>query len=201
MLSGVNKWILKLASGPYGAIALFALSVCEAIFFPLLPDFMLIPLALALPAKAYKFAIISTIGSVIGATVGYLAGNLLWLNPDKSFTETAMLFFNNVPGFTVSTYNEIQTLYEKWNFLVIFIAGFAPLPYKIFTITAGVFNVNFFLFISAALLSRGLRFVIIAWLIRKFGEPVKVFIERRMKLISISILIVIIIVFIFVKFF
>lgn len=177
-LRKLYDWVLHWAETPYGPLALFILSFCEASFFPIPPDALLIALVLGSRLKAFRFAMYCTIASVLGALLGYVIGHYLWFTPSGEFTGIAHFFFNNVPGFNLKLYYEIEALYNKWNFWIIFTAGFTPIPYKVFTVTAGVFNIDVPLFIIASVISRGARFFLVAFLIWKFGEKIKSFIDK-----------------------
>ncbi len=180
-MNGLKKlydWILKWAETPYGPIALFILAFTESIFFPIPPDVLLIALALGSSAKSFHFALNCTLGSVLGAFVGYALGHYTWIAANGEFTVFAMFFFDNIPGFTVDLYQTIKALFNKWDFWVIFTTGFTPIPYKVFTITAGVFDLNLIMFFIASLISRGARFFLIAFLLWKFGPEIKRFIEK-----------------------
>ena len=178
------NWVLSWAETKYGASLLFVLAFIESVFFPIPPDILLIALALGASAKAFKYAFICTIGSVLGAFFGYGIGNYAWLTAAGEFSAFANFFFTTIPGFSVELYSNIQKLFTEWDFWVIFTAGFTPIPYKVFTITAGVFNINFVMFVLASIISRGARFFLIAWLIWKFGPSIKVFIEKYFNLLA-----------------
>ncbi len=171
-------WVLGWAETPYGALALFLLAFAESVFFPIPPDVLLIALALGSQAKSFRFALNCTLGSVMGAFVGYGLGYYTWISTSGEFTAFANFFFNNIPGFTVGLYESIRTLFNEWDFWIIFTAGFTPIPYKVFTITAGAFDINLFMFFIASVISRGARFFLVAWLIWKFGPSIKRFIEK-----------------------
>jgi membrane protein YqaA with SNARE-associated domain len=177
-------WVLKWAESPYGPMALFILAFAESVFFPVPPDVLLIALALGSTVKAFRFALICTIGSVLGAFVGYAIGHFAWITNSGEFTAFANFFFNNIPGFTVTLYESIKELFNEWDFWVIFTAGFTPIPYKVFTITAGVFDINLFKFFIASLVSRGARFFLVAFLIWKFGPQIKRFIDKYFNLLA-----------------
>lgn len=171
-------WVLGWAESPSGPAALFILAFCESVFFPVPPDVLLIALALGNSKKSFRFALNCSFGSVIGAMVGYSLGHFAWIGSSGEFTGFAQFFFHNIPGFTVQMYERIQNLFDKWNFWVIFTAGFTPIPYKVFTITAGVFQVNFLMFLLASVISRSARFFLFAWLIWKYGPGIKNFIDK-----------------------
>ncbi len=179
LLRRLYDWVLHWAQTPYGVPVLFLLAFAESSFFPLPPDILLLALCLSLPARSYRFALLTTIGSVVGGMVGYLIGFTLW-------GATSEFFYQYVPGFSPSGFNRIQQLFSTYDFWVVFTAGFTPLPYKIFTIGAGVFEINFPLFVLTSAISRGLRFFLIAWLIHTFGDKVKEGIDRYFNLLTLA---------------
>ncbi len=178
LLKKLYDWVLKWADTPYGPLALFILAFVESIFFPIPPDILLMALALGNTKKSFRYAAICTIASCTGAILGYALGYFAWLNQDGSFSGFANFFFDNIPGFTIELYEQIKNLYQEWDFWVIFTAGFTPIPYKVFTITSGVFDINFFMFMLASVISRGARFFLVAFLFWKFGPTIKVFIDK-----------------------
>ena len=186
LLRQLYDWMLHWAATPYGAIALFVLAFAEASFFPIPPDALLIALVLGARKKAFKFASISTVGSVTGALLGYAIGYFVWWGVEGEFSPFAIFFFDNIPGFTETIYYKVQTLYDEWNFWIIFTAGFTPIPYKVFTITAGAFNINLILFVIASIISRAGRFFLVAFLIWKFGDPIKGFIDKYFNWLAIA---------------
>ena len=165
-------WVLSWADSRYGVAALFILAFAESVFFPVPPDVLLIALALGSVTKAFRYALICTVGSVSGAIVGFALGHYAWLQGNGDFSAFAEFFFRNIPGFTHELFYEIQQLFEKWNFWIIFTAGFTPIPYKVFTISAGVFDVNFLMFLVASIISRGARFFLVAWLIWRYAKNI-----------------------------
>lgn len=179
-------WVLGWAESPYGPVALFIFAFVESVFFPIPPDILLIALALGIPSKSFRFALNCSLGSIFGAMAGYALGNFAWIASSGEFTGFANFFFHNIPGFTVNMYNRIQALYDQWNFWVIFTAGFTPIPYKVFTITAGVFQVNFVMFLVASVISRSARFFLVAWLIWKYGPGIKGFIDKYFNLLALG---------------
>jgi len=176
-LRSLYDWVLSWADTPYGSPALFALALVEASFFPVPPDPLLMALSLSRQSRALRFAAICTVGSVLGGALGYLIGWGVWdsLGP---------IFFAHIPGFTAEKFAQVQELFVNYGFWAVFVAGFTPIPYKLFTIAAGVFLINFPIFMVASLCSRGLRFVIIAGLIWRFGTPIKELIDRYFNLLS-----------------
>jgi membrane protein YqaA with SNARE-associated domain len=178
-------WILHWADTKWGVPALFLLAFAESSFFPIPPDVLLIALCLGATKKSFRFSTICTLGSVLGAMGGYLLGYFLWQTPSGEFTSIANFFFRSIPGFTVEEFAHIRSLYEQYDFWIIFTAGFTPIPYKLFTITSGVFNIDFVMFVIASIVSRGLRFFLIGGLIWKFGAPIKTFIDKYFNLLAV----------------
>ncbi len=171
-------WVLHWADTPYGPTALFFLSFSEASFFPIPPDALLIALVLGSPKKAFKFSFICSIASVMGALAGYAIGHFLWWYNGNQFSSVAEFFFSNVPGFTYKVFFDVKKLYDEWNFWIIFTAGFTPIPYKVFTVTGGAFEINVFMFLIASIVSRSARFFLVAGLIWKYGSEIKIFIDK-----------------------
>lgn len=199
-LRDLYDWVLSWAQTKYGASVLFILAFAEAIFFPIPPDILLIALALGHSSNAFKYALLCTVGSVSGAFIGYSIGNYSWLTATGEFSAFANFFFDSVPGFSIELYESIRSLFVEWDFWVIFTAGFTPIPYKVFTITAGAFNINIMMFALASIISRGARFFLIAWLIWKFGARIKLFIEKYFNLLAITVTAVLIGGFVLIKY-
>ena len=162
------------------------ISMIESIIFPLPVDPFLAGLTLAAPRKAFRFAIICTIGSVIGGVIGWLLGYLIGPSIENLF-----LYF---PWFTEEKFNAVKFAYKENGMLIIFLGAFTPLPYKIITITSGIAEVNIFAFILMSILGRGTRFFIVAYLVKFFGKPALLFLQKNL-LISSSILGLAIIIF------
>ena len=177
-------WVLSWGNSRWGGLALFLLALAESSFFPIPPDVLLIALCLGAVAHSFRYATICLGGSIIGAMIGYAIGFFLWQTPAGEFTALANWFFANV--FTEDSFHNVGDLYDQYNFWIVFTAGFTPLPYKLFTITGGLFHINFTMFIIASIISRGLRFFLIAGLIWKFGAPIKTFIDKYFNLLAIA---------------
>ena len=127
----------------------------------------------------------------MGAIGGYHIGHFLWWNGD-GYNEIAHFFFNHVPGFNESVFLNMKKQYDYYGFIITFTAGFTPIPFKVFTIGAGAFNISFPLFILASIISRSARFFLVAFLILKYGEIVKGFINRYFNLLTIIFAIILI---------
>ncbi|MCJ7555268.1 MAG: DedA family protein [Ignavibacteriaceae bacterium] len=201
ILKKLYDWVLHWAETPYGAPALFLLAFAESSFFPIPPDALLIALVLGSTTKAFRFASICTIGSITGALLGYSLGHFLWWTPAGEFTGIAEFFFANIPGFTNQTFYKIEEMYKAYDFWIIFTAGFTPLPYKVFTISSGAFNINIVMFIIASVISRGARFFLVAFLIWKFGPQIKGFIDKYFNWLAIAFTVLLIGGFFVIKYF
>ena len=145
-LKNLYQWVLEWSDSKWGGVALFILAFVEASFFPIPPDVLLIALCLGLKSKAFKFAFICSAGSALGAIFGYSIGYFLWWTPTRELSALANFFINVIPGFSSEIFYEIKERYEEWNFWIIFVSGFTPIPFKVFTISAAPFNINFTLF-------------------------------------------------------
>ena len=172
-------WVLHWAETPYGPMALFVLALAESSFFPIPPDPLLLALALGQPSRALRFAAIATGASVVGGALGYGIGAVGWQAMEP-------FFMAYVPGVSPESFARVQALYERYDFWAVFVAGLTPIPYKVFTIAAGVFAINFPVFILASFASRGLRFFAEGFLIHHFGEPVAEFIDKYFDLLTLA---------------
>ena len=177
-------WMLSWGNSRWGAWALFFFALAESSFFPIPPDVLLIALCLGVVTKAFRYAVICLSGSIVGAMIGYAIGFFLWQSPSGEYTALANWFFQHV--FSVESFQNVGALYDKYNFWIVFTAGFTPLPYKLFTITGGLFHINFVMFLIASIVSRGMRFFLIAGLIWKFGATIKSFIDKYFNLLAIA---------------
>ncbi len=167
-------WVLGWADTKWGPLALFILAFAESSFFPIPPDVLLLALCFGYAKRSFRFAMICTAGSVTGAALGYAIGLGLW---------EGVLHDWFIPTlFSQESFDSVCATYEEWNFWAIFTAGFTPIPYKIFTIAAGVCNINFVIFMLASLIARGMRFFLEAVLVWRFGAPIKGFIDKYFNL-------------------
>ena len=192
VLRSLYDWVLSWAETPYGLPALGLLAFAEASFFPIPPDVLLMALALAIPSRSYRFALVASVGSVTGGMLGYLIGWGMWDSVGPSF-------YQFVPGVTPAGFEQVRALFAQYDFWTIFAAGFTPIPYKIFTIAAGVFQINFPVFVIASLLGRSLRFFLVAGVFFYFGKPARGLIEKYFNQFTILLLIVIAIIAVVLK--
>lgn len=162
---------------------LAAFSFIESSFFPIPPDIMLIPMILATPKQAWKIAGVCTVASVIGAYLGYIIGFYFF----QLIAEPLLNFYGYLEKF-----NQFKELYTEYGAWIVFGAGITPFPYKIITIASGVVHLNLVVFTLASIIARGLRFFIIAWLLKAYGEKMRLFIEKNLGWLSILFLILLI---------
>jgi membrane protein YqaA with SNARE-associated domain len=184
-------WTIHWAQTPHSTWALFILAFCESSFFPIPPDVLLMALAVALPIKAFKYALVCSVGSVLGGCFGYLIGYEFF-----EYVGRPIIGFYNI----TDVFNTVSAKYQSNAFTAIAIAGFTPIPYKVFTISAGVCKVNLFTLILASALSRSARFFIIAGLFYLFGPKIKTFIEKYFNILTIIFIILLISGFVAVKY-
>ena len=190
MFRKLYDWVLHWAETPHGAWALFLLAFSESSFFPVPPDVLLIALAVAVPRKSMRFALICSVGSVFGGCFGYLIG---WQFM-SSIGEKIVAFYGL--GGKVDYIGELYRTYDAW---AIAIAGFTPIPYKVFTIAAGMFKINFFVFTLASLVSRSARFFLVGGLIYLFGPSIQRFIEKYFNFLAVAFTVLLIAGFIVIK--
>ncbi len=182
-LRKLYAWVLTYAESPWGSGALVLLAFAESSFFPIPPDILLVALALGAPKRALWFSALCTLGSVAGGAVGYLMGLQFY-----ELIGRQIIDLYGVQG----KYEQVQGLYQRWDALAVGIAGFTPIPYKVFTISAGAFRINFLTFLLVSLVSRGARFFLMGVLIRRFGPPVKAVIERYFNLLTILLMVLLV---------
>jgi len=175
---------------PAGIWALFFIAVAESSFFPIPPDVFLIALCISAPTKSFKYAGVCAIGSVLGGILGYGLG--------LGFMDTLGKPILDMYGLH-DKYEVVQDLYRQYDAWAVGAAGFTPLPYKLFTITAGAFKINFPVFVAVSIFSRSARFFLVAGLIYKFGAPVQLFIMRYFNLLTFAFLFLLIGGFILLK--
>ena len=170
---------------------LFAVAFIESSFFPIPPDVMLIPMILAAPDKAWKIAGVATVGSVIGAYFGYAIGFYFF----QLIAEPLLGFYGYLDKF-----NSFKNLYNQYGAWIVFGAGITPFPYKIITIASGVVHTNLLVFTVASIIARGMRFFLVAWLLKKYVDAMREFIEKNLGWLSVVFLLLLIGGFAAVKF-
>jgi membrane protein YqaA with SNARE-associated domain len=175
MLRRLYLRTLALAASPRAPWWLAAIAFVEASCFPIPPDALLIPMALARPDRAWRLALVCTLGSVAGGALGYFIGYAVFDQLARPLIE----LYGYGPRFAA-----FQALYAQYGLWIIVIKGLTPIPYKIVTIASGAAHFDFAVFMAASLVTRGARFFLVAALLRFFGTPVRDFIERRLTLVT-----------------
>jgi membrane protein YqaA with SNARE-associated domain len=175
MLDRVYTQTLALAASRYATAALALVAFAESSFFPLPPDLLLIPMILARPRRAFLLAGLCTVMSVLGGFLGYAIGYFLFDAIGRPILE----FYH-----AMGRYDALKTAFAEWGVWIIIIKGLTPIPYKLVTIASGVAQFPIVPFALASLVSRSLRFFLLAALLWRFGEPVREFIERRLMLVT-----------------
>jgi len=175
------NWVVHFAQTKHGATALFCLSFAESSFFPVPPDVLLGPLALGAPKKWLRFALACSIASVLGGIMGYCIGMFLW-------SMIGQWAYNHldVIGLTEANFIKFQSWYDRYDFWIVFLCGFTPLPYKVCTISAGAAKINFIGFLIASTVSRSARFFIVAGLVGWKGEKIRPFVEKYFNWLSLA---------------
>lgn len=175
--------VIHLSTNKHALGWLFAVSFIESSFFPIPPDIMLIPMILAAPARAWRIAGIATVASVLGAYLGYVIGFYFF----QMIAAPLLDFYGYLAKF-----NEFKDLYNEYGALIVFGAGITPFPYKIITIASGVVHMNLIVFTVASIIARGMRFFLIAWLLKVYGERMRIFIEKNLGWLSVLFLVLLV---------
>ena len=175
MLQRLYNWTMDLAGHRHAVWALFFIALIESSFFLVPPDVLLIPIVLAARNRAWLVAGVCTAGSVVGGVLGYGIGMFAF----DAIGRPILDMYH-----AVSKFEEMRGLYNEYGALIVFSAGFSPIPYKVFTIASGVADMNIMTFTIASVFGRGARFFLVAALLWKFGEPIKRFIEGNLAILT-----------------
>lgn len=175
MLRRLYDWTLSLAARPSAPYALAAVSFSESSFFPVPPDVMLVPMMLARPDKAWSYALICTMTSVLGGMFGYMIGALMY--------DTIGIWLIEFYGLAGKA-EDFRVWYDEYGALVILLAGLTPLPYKLITIMSGFASYSLIWFIVLSVLARGARFYFLALLMSHFGPRIKSVIDNNFNLVA-----------------
>jgi membrane protein YqaA with SNARE-associated domain len=175
MLRRLYDSVLALAASRLAPVWLATVSFVESIFFPIPPDALLIPMCLARPDRALRYALICTTAGVAGGVTGYYVGYALY----ELVAVPLIALYKYEAAFA-----QFRTMYETYGIWVVAIGGFTPVPYKVVAIASGAASFNLPLFILSSVLARGARFFLVAWLLRRYGERIRHFIEQRLTLLT-----------------
>lgn len=174
MLRRLYDWTLSLAAHPHAMWALAGVSFVESSVFPIPPDVLMIPMIIAAPHRAWLIAAVATLASVLGGLAGYWIGAELFTQVGRPVLE----FYGKADRF-----EEFRANYNAFGAWAVLIAGLTPFPFKVVTILSGATALNLPVFILASILARGLRFFMVAALLRAFGPPIRDFTEKRLGLV------------------
>ncbi|MDX2155278.1 MAG: YqaA family protein [Hyphomicrobiaceae bacterium] len=175
MIKPAYDWMMRMAGHGNAGHALFWVAFIESSVFPIPPDVMLIPMVMANRLKAWTYATICTVGSVLGGILGYAIGYLLL----EYIGEPILAFYGQARKFA-----EVSQWFNEWGALILIAKGWTPFPYKVLTILAGATHMNLLAFIGASIVARAMRFYLVAALLYWFGPPIREFIERRLSLVT-----------------
>jgi membrane protein YqaA with SNARE-associated domain len=192
LLRRLYDWTIALAGKRYAETALFCVAFAESSFFPLPPDLILIPMTLARRKRAWRYAAICTVASVLGGLVGYAIGYFML----EAVGRPILRFYG-----ATDQYHHLKEMFDQWGVWIILIKGMTPIPYKLVTITAGALNFALAPFVLASLISRAVRFFLVAGLIWKFGEPIRHFLEKRLELVTTAFLVLLVAGFFVIRYF
>ena len=184
-------WVMAKANSPQAPHALFWVSFIESSFFPIPPDVMLVPMVLANRLKAWWYATVATIGSVIGGVFGYAIGYFFF----EQIGEPILKFYGKAESF-----GEFTSWFNEWGVWILIIKGMTPFPYKVLTITAGVTHMPLIEFMLASVIARAMRFYLVAGLLYFFGEPIREFIEKRLTLVTTVFVVLLVLGFVAIKY-
>lgn len=185
----MKVWLKKLqsqsvryANSRWSPWVLLIITLADATFLPTPTTPFFIAISLLNTKKALKYALFATLGTVAGAVAGYLVGHSACINADREFTGIVKFIFNYIPGFSHSGYEKIHLLFAKYNFWVLFTVSLTSIPYGIFSVAAGAFNINIFIFFFSTLISQGIRFLFLALITSGLGLRVQKSIKFRLKI-------------------
>lgn len=178
-IRSLYDWTLRQAEGPYAVIVLFIVAFAESSFFPLPPDVLLLPMALANREKAYRYALVCTVGSVFGGLLGYAIGAVFYATIGQWIIDTYHL---------QEAFRHFHDQFNEWGVWIILAKGLTPIPFKLVTIASGVAGLNILSFVLAAAATRGVRFYFVSFLVRRYGAPIKTFVEKYLTWVALGVL-------------
>ena len=191
LLRKLYDWVISWSNKKHASKALFGLAFAESSFFPIPPDVLQIALSVAKPKKSFFFALISSIGSVLGGIFGYFIGFFLFDSVGKLIIDAL--------GYQAQ-FDAVGNLYKSYAFLAILTAAFTPIPYKVFTIAAGFWHISLSTLIIASIIGRSGRFFLVATLFYFFGPKIKDFIDKYFNLLTIAFLVLLVGGFVAIKY-
>lgn len=191
MMRSLYDWMMRKAADDRAPAALFGVSFIESSVFPIPPDVMLVPMVLANRMKAWWYATLATVGSVLGGVLGYAIGYYLF----DTIGQPVLQFYGKADSFQT-----FVDWFNTWGVWILIIKGMTPFPYKVLTIAAGVAHMNVLSFMAASVVARAMRFYLVAGLLYYFGEPIRDFIEKRLTLVTTAFVVLLVGGFVAVRF-
>ncbi|NDR58129.1 YqaA family protein [Aliiruegeria sabulilitoris] len=176
MLRKLYDWTISLAAGPYALWVLAAVAFIESSFFPIPPDVLMIPMIIATPRRAFLIAGVAMVASVLGGMLGYAIGMFAFEQIGQPILESLG---------KADSMAEFNQRFNDFGFWAVLVAGLTPFPYKVITIMSGWTGMPFLTFMITSIIARGGRFFLVAWLLHRYGEPIRYFIEKRLGLLTI----------------
>ena len=190
MIRRLYDWVMGWSESPYATPALFVIAFAESSFFPIPPDVLLMALAISAPRRAIFYALVCTAGSVSGGVAGYAIGHYAFEVVGQPIIDAYGIG---------KKFDLVGQQYQENAFAAIAIAGFTPIPYKVFTIAAGVFNIGVSTLVGASLLGRAGRFLLVGGLIRLFGPQIKSLIDKYFNILSIAFVVLLVLGFALIR--
>lgn len=172
-INGLYTQTISLAATKWSEWALFLCALADAFFLPLPTSTFFLILIMMNGTKSFRYIIFGTLGTLVGALAAYSVGHFAWLNASGELTGLGHFVMNNIPGFSQNAYDKMHMLYSRWDFWILFLAAFTPIPYGIFAISSGVFDISIVIFIIATVTSQALKFFIMALLTTRIGPKVR----------------------------
>jgi membrane protein YqaA with SNARE-associated domain len=193
-LKRLHIWITKLANTKWGTFALLICAFADSSFLPLPVTTFFLILIMLNPGMVFKYVLFVVLGTLAGSIAGYSIGHFAWFKPNGEFTVVVQFLFNNIPGFSAVVYEKVHILYTKWDFWILCGATVTPLPYGIFSVTAGVFSIHIIVFLLATLICQGIKYLFLAFFTVKIGPKFRRLIELNWRPVAIIIPVCIIII-------
>jgi membrane protein YqaA with SNARE-associated domain len=173
----IHTWSIQCTNTKWGQWILLLFGIADASFLPLPVTTLFVALSLINSRKTLTYLVFLTLGIMTGATIGYLTGRYVWIDQKAQFTGFAQFFINYFPGFSVEAYQKIHILFATRGSWILLLATTTPLPYGLFSVSSGVFNINIFIFILVTMAGHVIKYLILALMAKKMGPSVNRFIE------------------------
>jgi membrane protein YqaA with SNARE-associated domain len=189
----IHDWSIQCTNAKWGPWILLFFGIADASFLPLPVTTLFVALSLINTRRTLTYLIFLTFGITAGATLGYLTGRYAWIDQKSELTSFAQFFVNNLPGFSVEAYEKIHLLYAKWGSWILLVGTTTPLPYGLFSVSSGVFNINIILFVLVTMAGHSVKYLLMALMAKKMGPSVNRMIEftwRPVTVIPVAIIVI-----------